>query len=57
MNISICQYYYYYYYFILILFLFIGDIPSVKTTDSLSPEDKSPTSNTGSVMHSIIGHG
>ena len=29
----------------------------MKTTDSLSPEDKNPTSNTGGVTHSTTGHG
>ena len=29
----------------------------MKITDSLSPEYKSPTSNTGGVPYSIIGHG
>ena len=29
----------------------------MKTTDSLSPEDKNPTSNTAGVTHSTTGHG
>ena len=42
---------------LLFLLLLLGDIQSIKTTDSLSPEDKNPTSNTGGVTHSITGHG